>query len=67
MALKRILLMLAPDDLSEEEQSLLGCISSSIIENDLNTEIYQKGQLSDIKQLLSKLFVQQLQTLGGES
>lgn len=67
MALRRMLLMLAPDDLSKEEQVLLGCISSSIIENDLNTEIYQNGNLLEIKQLLSTLFVREIQTLGGES
>ncbi|MCZ0717611.1 BglG family transcription antiterminator [Aerococcus kribbianus] len=56
--LQRILLMLAPIDISNEEERLLGSISSSIIDSDLNTEIYKYGNEQLISQLLSHLFVQ---------
>lgn len=57
--LKRILLLLAPEPLSEENELLLGKISSSIIDNDLNTEIYKSGTKAIISQLLSALFVEE--------
>lgn len=61
--LKRILLMLAPDPLSPEDQHLLGKISSSVIESDLNTEIYKHGSKEIIYQLLSSLFVGEIRNI----
>lgn len=58
--LKRVLLMLAPDPLTYEHQLLLGKISSSIIDSDLNTEIYKTGSKEIIYQLLSSLFVDEI-------
>ena len=60
--LKRILLLLAPEPLSWENELLLGKISSSIIDNDLNTEIYKSGTKAIVLQLLSALFVEETTT-----
>lgn len=60
--LKRILLLLAPEPLSWENELLLGKISSSIIDNDLNTEIYRSGTKAIVLQLLSALFVEETTT-----
>ncbi|RPA60459.1 PRD domain-containing protein [Aerococcus agrisoli] len=57
--LERILLLLAPEPLSDENEILLGKISSSIIDNDLNTEIYKSGTKGIVFQLLSSLFVEE--------
>lgn len=62
--LKRILLMLAPEPLTYEHQLLLGKISSSIIDSDLNTEIYKMGSQDTIYQLLSSLFVDEFRNLN---
>lgn len=58
--LTRVLLLLAPDPMPESQQSLLGKISSSVIESDLNTEIYKFGNKEIIYQLLSSLFVKEI-------
>ena len=60
--LKRILLLLAPEPLSWENELLLGKLSSSIIDNDLNTEIYRSGTKAIVLQLLSALFVEETTT-----
>lgn len=60
--LKRILLLLAPEPLSRENELLLGKISSSVIDNDLNTEIYKSGTKAIVLQLLSALFVEETTT-----
>lgn len=59
--LKRILLMLAPEPMSENQRALLGQISSSIIESDLNTQIYMHGTKEEVYQLMSSLFVKEIQ------
>nr|WP_275578055.1 PRD domain-containing protein [Enterococcus xiangfangensis] len=58
--LTRVLLLLAPDPMPESQQNLLGKISSSVIESDLNTEIYKFGNKEIIYQLLSSLFVKEI-------
>lgn len=63
MKLTRLLVMLAPDPLPKNQQQLLGKISSSIIENDLNVEIYNHGNQAIIYQLLSKLFVKEIRAV----
>lgn len=60
IALQRILLMLAPEPMPESQKVLLGKISSSIIESDLNTEIYMSGSKEKIYELLSTLFVNEV-------
>lgn len=61
--LQRILLMLAPEPLSPTNEMLLGKISSSIIESDLNTEIYKSGSKELIYQLLSSLLVDEIRKI----
>ncbi|MGM0213523.1 BglG family transcription antiterminator [Enterococcus sp. AZ109] len=58
--LTRILLLLAPDPMKEAQQGLLGKISSSVIESDLNTEIYKFGNHELVYQLLSSLFIKEI-------
>ncbi|XJS10376.1 BglG family transcription antiterminator [Aerococcaceae bacterium WGS1372] len=57
----RILLMVAPEQMTKHQQQLLGLISSSIIESDINTSIYESGSQEQIKQLISSLFVKEIQ------
>lgn len=61
--LKRMLLMIAPEKMTVYQQQLLGLISSSIIESDINTVIYEKGTLEEIRELISSLFVKEVQHL----
>lgn len=56
----RILLLLAPEPMKTSEEKLLGKISSSVIENDLNLEIYQYGNEEMVVELLSSLFVKEI-------
>ena len=53
--------MLAPEPMTETQRGLLGKISSSIIESDLNTQTYMHGSKEEIYQLMSSLFVKEIQ------
>ncbi len=66
MQLKRILLMIGPDPLSEMNKEFLGRISESIVESDLNMEIYKTGTRDIIYKLLSKLFVEELKKINED-
>lgn len=55
LVIDRLLLLLAPVTNQETNLSILGKISSSIIENPLNTEIYNSGNEEIIFQLLNKV------------
>lgn len=66
MMLNRILLMLAPDAMSPVENKLLGLISASIIESDLNMELYQKETKEVIYELISSLFVNEIREIEEE-
>ncbi|AKP68278.1 BglG family transcription antiterminator [Companilactobacillus ginsenosidimutans] len=57
MNLQRCLFMIAPKDLPQFSTDLLGSISSSIIDNELNLRTYQQGSPEEIKQLIAKLFL----------
>ena len=57
---KRILLLLGPEPLSDYDQKVLGEISASIIESNLNMELYNSGARDEIYRLLSKLFLIEL-------
>ncbi|MFT4186006.1 MAG: transcription antiterminator [Micrococcaceae bacterium] len=59
--LNRILLMLAPKPMSESQKLLLGKISSSVIESDINSDIYKYGGSEIIYELLSSLFLKAVQ------
>lgn len=58
--MNRVLLLLAPDPMAKSEEKLLGKISSSVIESDLNLEIYKYGNEKMIHELLSSLFVKEI-------
>ncbi|MEG0159461.1 BglG family transcription antiterminator [Carnobacterium sp.] len=58
--MKRILLLLGPEPLSDYDQKVLGEISASIIESNLNMELYNSGARDEIYRLLSKLFLIEL-------
>ena len=58
--MKRILLLLAPLPMKKSEEKILGKISSSVIENDLNLEIYKYGDEKMVYELLSSLFVKEI-------
>ncbi|MCD5003022.1 BglG family transcription antiterminator [Enterococcus saccharolyticus] len=66
MALTRVLLMLAPDPMTPVEEKLLGLISASIIESDLNMEIYQNQTKEVIYELISSLFVNEIREAEEE-
>ncbi len=54
---KRILLMLAPDNLSDSKQQLLSMVSSMIIMSDSNLNLFTNGDQEQIKDALANLFL----------
>lgn len=62
--LKRILLLLAPAPLDANVKTVLGWISQSIIENNINTDLYNTGNEETLRNLLSRLFVEAIQESG---
>ncbi|MEY8445152.1 PRD domain-containing protein [Enterococcus ratti] len=64
--LTRMLIMLAPSPIEEETGKLLGKISSAIIMNDLNIEIFRSGNREIIYQLLSKILIEEVQKERSE-
>lgn len=60
MTLSRMLVMLAPEPISETAAKILGKISGAIIMNDLNTEIFNSGNEAIILQLLSSLLIEEV-------
>lgn len=57
---KRILLMLAPDNLSTTEQQLMSMVSSMIIMSNDNLELFTDGSQAEIKSVLAELFLKEL-------
>ncbi|WP_338152592.1 BglG family transcription antiterminator [Loigolactobacillus backii] len=64
IALTRVLLMLGPANMNFAENSLMGKISGSIIESDLNLEIYKTGTQSIVYQLISSLFLDEIKVIN---
>lgn len=64
ISLKRILLLLAPAPLDANVKTVLGWISQSIIENNINTDLYNTGNEETLRNLLSRLFVEAIQESG---
>lgn len=64
ISLKRILLLLAPAPLDDNVKTVLGWISQSIIENNINTDLYNTGNEETLRNLLSRLFVEAIQESG---
>ncbi|KFN92680.1 BglG family transcription antiterminator [Tetragenococcus muriaticus] len=60
MELTRLLLMLAPDNMSTTEERLLGRISNSVIESDVNIQTYQYGDEEAIYERISSLFITEI-------
>ena len=58
--MKRVLMMLGPDPLSENAQEILGFISSAIVESDLTMEIFNSGSEPLLNNYLSSLFLEKL-------
>ncbi|MCH4170948.1 MAG: PRD domain-containing protein [Lactobacillus sp.] len=56
----RALFMIAPKELPTFQADLLGDISGSIVDNDLNLSIYQQGDTAAVKQLISRLFLNRI-------
>lgn len=54
---KRILLMLAPDNLTDSEEQLLSMVSSMIIMSDSNLNLFTNGDQEQIKDALADLFL----------
>lgn len=55
--MKRILLMLGPDPLSEQLQDVLGSISAAIIESSFNMELFNTGSKEMISHFLNQLYL----------
>ncbi|MDN6545832.1 MAG: PTS sugar transporter subunit IIA, partial [Enterococcaceae bacterium] len=60
MELTRLLLMLAPANMSQTEERLLGKISASVIESDVNIQTYQYGNEEAIYERISSLFIDEI-------
>ncbi|MFD0897493.1 BglG family transcription antiterminator [Loigolactobacillus binensis] len=67
IALTRVLLMLGPEKMTFAENSLMGKISGSIIESDLNLAIYKTGSQQIVYQLVSSLFLDEIKYLNQQS
>lgn len=59
--LQRILLLLAPSPLDPIVQNVLSWISHSIVDNNINTDLYNHGNEDILKNLLSRIFVEGIQ------
>ncbi|RVU70196.1 MULTISPECIES: HTH domain-containing protein [Lactobacillus] len=57
---KRILLMLAPDNLSTPEQQVLSTISSMIIMSSQNLDLFTNGSQKEIQEAIANLILQDL-------
>ncbi len=67
IGLSRVLLMLGPAKMAFTENSLMGKISGSIIESDLNLAIYKTGSQQIVYQLISSLFLDEIKYLNQQS
>ncbi|WP_308557068.1 HTH domain-containing protein [uncultured Lactobacillus sp.] len=57
---KRVLLMLAPDNLTTSEQQLLSMVSSMIIMSDSNLNLFTNGTQEQIKDAIADLFLTEI-------
>lgn len=57
---KRVLLMLAPDNLTAPEQRVMSTISSMIIMSSQNLDLFTNGSQKEIKEAIAALFLQDL-------
>ena len=59
---KRILLMLGPEDISDPERKVMSLISSMIIMNDANLHLFENGNQEEIKNAIASQFLTELRT-----
>lgn len=57
---ERVLLMTGPAPMSDFENLLMGSISSSIVMNNHNTQVYAAGSLAEIKNVVALQFLNQI-------
>ena len=57
---KRILLMLGPQDLSSTEQGVMSSISSMIIMNDANLQLFANGSQAELKNAIASQFLNEI-------
>lgn len=62
VAMKSLLLMLAPEDLSNREQEILSMISTGLIEDQTSMMIFSSSNHALIMEKLEELFLDYLQT-----
>ncbi|MCM0599393.1 PTS transporter subunit EIIA [Weissella fabalis] len=65
MTVNRILVLIAPQNVNDITNSILGRITSSIIEYSLYTAIYRSGNYEIIYELLNKIINEALQNYGA--
>lgn len=59
---KRFLLMIAPENITNDKQELLGSISTSLVMNDDHLRLFESGNIQSIKDVLSNTLMKQLMT-----
>ncbi|UPQ86250.1 PRD domain-containing protein [Ignavigranum ruoffiae] len=60
LTLKRMLILIGPDSISELGQKLLGHISQSIIETDQYLRTYNQGSEAEIKAMMKQVFLERI-------
>lgn len=65
MTLRRLLLLLAPNPLTPWLQEVMGAISSSVIENDANLSLYDRGDEGRLKQLLNNILLTTIKNMDS--
>ncbi|MHA6602762.1 hypothetical protein [Aerococcus urinae] len=65
MTLRRLLLLLAPNPLTPWIQEVMGAISSSVIENDANLSLYDRGDEGHLKQLLNNILLATIKNMDS--
>ncbi|MFC4737966.1 BglG family transcription antiterminator [Bacillus daqingensis] len=63
---RRILLMLAPLDMSDTQSSLLSSISGMIVKNERNLRLFAEGSEKEIKDVMSGEFLQLIRGITNE-
>lgn len=62
LQMKRVLMMLGPDPLSKNTQTILGAISAAIVESSVNMELFNSGSKELIRQFLNHLYLEKIKT-----
>ena len=62
IAVKRMLVLLAPENMSQIEQDALGTISSMIIMNDDTLTLFEQGDQKTLQSELAKRFLKEIKS-----